>query len=259
MLASAPPDPSPPTVAPVEVWAIDGLLPGHAEVLQGRLTVSERDRAARLRCVDARTQHIVGRAMVRTLVGARLGLRPVEVPLAVDGDGRPLVDVPGAPDISVAHTAGMALVALHPRGRIGIDVERADRRVSSEVIRRCCTPAELRWLDRQDPAHRGGAFLRLWVRKEALAKADGRGLAVALHHLDARGPTPKVPGAAAGARWWVRDLPLEDGYLGAVTGPSHPASVRVRHRSLPGPLAGAGHTADGMCDPLDPFDHGEAA
>src|SRR5262249_17489492 len=67
----------------------------------------------------------------------------------------------------VAHTAAVALVAV-ARADVGVDVEPLDRDVSGwQLPAHALAPSEM-----------GADFLTTWVRKEALLKASGHGLAV---------------------------------------------------------------------------------
>jgi phosphopantetheinyl transferase len=75
-----------------------------------------------------------------------------------------------------------------------------------------CSARELAWVtDREDLSR---AVLRLWVRKEAVAKAEGGGIATALSGIDVLSPLV----SARGAQWLVHDLPdPAPGYLAAVS------------------------------------------
>ncbi len=90
--------------------------------------------------------------------------------------GGPVADPPVA--VSLSHGGGWIAVAAYVHGRVGVDVE-AGRDVAPALARRCCSTAELAWLERAADAQTlDERFLRLWTAKEAYLKAIGTGLGV---------------------------------------------------------------------------------
>ena len=137
----------------------------------------------------------------------RLGGRPVQR----SATGKPWVA--GGPHFNLSHSGQLALIAVCADAPVGVDLE-AHRvlRNPDGLARRMCSPRELAWARRQDDLHT--ALLRLWVRKEALAKAEGGGIATALSGLDV---LDLVVGFD-GADWFVHDLAdPAPGYLAAVS------------------------------------------
>lgn len=119
---------------------------------------------------------------------------------------------------SVAHSGDLALIAIAPGGRVGVDLERIRAGVDTEAVAGEFLPAaERRTLARAAPARRARAFFRIWSRHEALVKATGRGL---VFPADAR------PAGAGGL--WVRSLEVDPGYAAAVAGDGPRAQVRLR-------------------------------
>jgi 4'-phosphopantetheinyl transferase len=187
----------------VEVWQATLAQPPE---LVGRLTRmlsdDERERAARLASPD---RWIVSRAALRIVLAGRLATHPEDIELAVGPHGKP--EIAGSPvRFNLAHSGDLALIALTSDLEVGIDVERTSRR--STAVERSLTPAERASLDGDD---RHVELLRIWCRKEAMAKADGGGLGWAPEAFDTT-----APGDLS-----LSDLALDDGYVGAValTGP----------------------------------------
>ncbi len=120
--------------------------------------------------------------------------------------------VAGGPHFNLSHSRDLALIAVCPDAPVGVDLEapRALRNPTG-LARRMCSPREREFLAASaDPT---AALLRLWVRKEAVAKAEGGGIATAVSGIDVLGPQVSV----GGARFLVHDLaPPADGYLAAV-------------------------------------------
>jgi 4'-phosphopantetheinyl transferase len=179
----------------IEVWHVDLDRPAPSAVL----SAEERARAARFARPDQARRWAASRAALRTLLGAKLGVAPREVSFAHGPHGKPEVD--GGPRFNLSHAGAVALVALADGREVGIDVERTDRR--SHAILRALTEAEREALG-TTPGH--FELLRVWCRKEALAKATGGGLRWAPERFDTT-----VPGPYA-----VVDLDAAPGYVAAL-------------------------------------------
>jgi 4'-phosphopantetheinyl transferase len=179
----------------IEVWHVnlDAPAPG------GVLTAGEHARAARFARGDQARRWAASRAALRVLLGARLGVAPREVSFAHGPHGKP--EVGGDLAFNLSHAGAVALVALSHGRELGVDVERTDRR--SHAIVRALTEAERAVLG-DAPGHL--ELLRVWCRKEALAKATGGGLRWAPERFDTI-----APGAYA-----LTDLDAGTGYVAAL-------------------------------------------
>jgi 4'-phosphopantetheinyl transferase len=104
-------------------------------------------------------------------------------------------------DASISHSGGVLVVAVAQGAKIGVDVELApfDAFGSRALARRMCHPDELVPLTGMPEPQRRRALARLWTAKEAIVKADGRGLAI-----DLRGVVPPL-GASPSTR--ISDRP----------------------------------------------------
>jgi phosphopantetheinyl transferase len=184
------------------------------------------------RAIDDQRRSVVARAALLRLIAARTGVDPALVQLDHDAHGRPLV--PGsALHLSVAHSGDYVACAVSSR-RVGVDIERSDRaEADDDFASRVCSPAEREQLRELT----GPDLIRLWARKEAVAKALGLGLALPFDELDVSGDTPRIHGqAATGLR--VRDLVGgPDDYAVAITTQGRRCRVRARlvvgHRESP--------------------------
>lgn len=152
------------------------------------------------------------REAAQAVVAAALGRAPDELDLEKDGRGKPQVRAP-ATDLrfSVAHTLGLTLVAVGLGVDVGVDVERLDRRVTGWALwAQTLTTDEASRLP-LDRAARNATLLRHWVRREALLKAAGVGLAVEPRALElaADGRICALPAAlGAPGDWALEDVPV---------------------------------------------------
>ena len=159
------------------------------------LSHDERERAARLTRPEP---WIAARVALRTVLGERLGMAPSEVAFALGPHGKP--ELPGSPvRFNLAHSGDRALIAVSDV-EVGVDLERTAR--SSRAVERTLTEAERAALG----PDRHVELLRVWCRKEALAKAIGGGLGWAPEEFD----TTRPDGFA------LIDLELDEGFVGAL-------------------------------------------
>jgi 4'-phosphopantetheinyl transferase len=197
--------------------------PHPVEELIGHLTVDERERADRFRVEKPRHQFITTRGLLRLTLGKILGMAPEKAPIGYTGAGKPFLQgISDAPHFNVAHTDGLALIALAKR-TIGVDVERVRAIASLEgLVGRFFSSAEQECYHSLDPAKQLAGFFRAWTCKEALLKAVGSSVAyldlfdVELHpDRPAKLLATKHPGLA-GAEWHLAALDSADGYVAAV-------------------------------------------
>ncbi|MEU3523149.1 4'-phosphopantetheinyl transferase superfamily protein [Streptomyces sp. NPDC038707] len=157
-----------------------GVVAGTDEVLrhplagQHLLNEGERRRVALFHREGGRRDFVAAHVLVRLCAARLLGVAPAEVAFAQycptcrgTGHGRPhLTDRPDV-HLTLSHADGVVAAAAG-HVPVGIDVERRGRGRGTDVMRRVLTAAELDLVTAHpDPDH---AFLRQWVRKEALIK-----------------------------------------------------------------------------------------
>ena len=127
-----------------------------------------------------RPSFLLGCALLRMALGMRTGRAPRRVRLQLRRNRRPLHRSPdaGALGLSVSHAGGWVFAAVRHGAatglRVGLDIERANRRVSPALDRK------LPWA-RPDHAPQAASAaerqrIRGWTLVEAALKADGRGL-----------------------------------------------------------------------------------
>jgi 4'-phosphopantetheinyl transferase len=158
------------------------------------------ERASARRRVDG-ARWTVARAALRSVLGEALDQAPAALTFATGPHGKP--ELPGSPlRFNLSHSGDRALIALAHEVEVGVDVERTNRR--STAVERSLTEGERAGLP--DDADRHVELLRIWCRKEALAKAIGGGLGWAPEDFDTSAPAGHT----------LRDLEPGDGYVGAL-------------------------------------------
>jgi 4'-phosphopantetheinyl transferase len=166
----------------VHVWraSLDAPPPRVSAWLQALLSPDENERAARFFFERDRRRFIVGRGILRSLLGAYLGRRPGEIRFCYGPNGKPaLAEVKPGERVffNVAHSEDAALFAFARAGEIGVDIERVRPLPDWQAIAEASFgPDELIRLRRCPEAARREEFFRAWTRQEALLKATGVGL-----------------------------------------------------------------------------------
>jgi 4'-phosphopantetheinyl transferase len=229
----------------VQLWQVEltdaaSMIPTCATLL----TPEEQDRASRRRAGHVRDQFVLARASLRTLLGHALELDPLEVPIYESSHGKPETPAMNGRSVSynVAHSQGTILIALCRRGTVGVDVEHLDRATDiMEVAQFSFTPNEIAKLAAlEDPDQRKLAFYRCWTQKEAIIKADGRGLSLSLSTFDvpihsARSAPIRIAETPDDAEklYFVSEILLGDQAVGAIA----LESIRYRINMLTFPTA----------------------
>lgn len=168
----------------------------------------------------SRERFVASRLMLRYSAAAVLGTAPDLVDLAYQPGGRPYVRGCDQIDVSLSHTEDTMVVGITRRGRIGVDVERADRRLAhTGSERQACTPYEKGLLDAGGEDARNDTMVRLWTLKEAYSKALGQGLRFRFTEfgfaLDGAGPCLVRPDGTPvpGGEWQFGTFPAGPGYV----------------------------------------------
>jgi 4'-phosphopantetheinyl transferase len=172
----------------VQVWRLElsddaGLLPACTKYL----TIEEQARAERKRAGQVREQFTVARACLRILLGNAFGVGPHHVPIVENPYGKPEASVIGHRlSFNVTHSKGTILIALCKEGTVGVDAEHIDSSTDvMEIAQSTFSSKEFKIISSQTlPEARRLAFYRCWTQKEAVIKADGRGLSLSLSCFD---------------------------------------------------------------------------
>lgn len=178
--------------------------------------------------------------LLRLTLAGYLALPSPALCFGREARGRPFLDHPGAPDFNLSDTRGGTLIAVAGGGRVGVDLERADRRLPAlKLARRWFSAEEAAALAEIEPVARERAFLHLWTAKEAACKATGTGIYGRLADWrfaleageDATGPRPIAPlpeEAGAARQWHFHRLAPPGGFTAVVAC----RGVRTRPRCM---------------------------
>lgn len=200
-------------ITPGRLWWADLDQPAEvAERLIGLCTPVERARAGRLCRAGQRRDRLVGRGLLRTVLGAHLARPPEAVAIVLGGAGKPRMADGSSLGFSVSHSFRQVAVVVHPTRHVGIDVEFAGRALDVDLLTRTVlSPADRSRVEAAG-ADRRDEFLRVWTAREAALKAGGLGLGLRAG-----------PAVGPGARGSTTGGPM-----GAAPGPGGPSTNRIR-------------------------------
>jgi 4'-phosphopantetheinyl transferase len=119
------------------------------------------------------------RAALREIVSLYCNTAAAEVCFRLNAYGKPALD--GHADIyfNQSHSQDLSVVCVSTAAPVGIDVEQTRPLYDMESLaQQVFSPAEIAALNDLPVYHRKQLFYDIWTRKEAVLKADGRGLSV---------------------------------------------------------------------------------
>jgi 4'-phosphopantetheinyl transferase len=230
-------------VAYADEWGEPALTASARGVLESRETA----RAERFRSPQPRQLFLLSRILLRTTLSRYAKTVPGTWRFVVNDHGKPRIapeSGPTAPEFNLAHTAGIAVLAVAAGRDVGVDVENRSRRARvRQLIDRFFAPEEAAEMGKLPAADLHDRFFLTWTLKEAYIKALGRGLAQPLDsfafqltgerplQIDFCAAPPQDP-----HKWrFVVVEPRPDVIAAVCVAAEAPESLRLRcYRALPG-------------------------
>jgi 4'-phosphopantetheinyl transferase len=190
------------------------------------LDEGERARAARFVFERDRRRFTAAHAQLRELLGLLLGRSPESLRFQIGERGKPSID---GLQFNLSHSGDQALVAVHRRLPVGVDIEelRPDVEFRAIAVRSFSPREEAAVLG--EPELRP-AFYRVWTQKEAFIKVLGEGLAFPLDAFDVslrpEGGLDACRQRVEASQYWLRTLPCADGFAAALAVAGPPQTLR---------------------------------
>jgi 4'-phosphopantetheinyl transferase len=159
--------------------------PGHyRKWLLDFLSADEQERAERFKFDHIRGRFIVGRGVLRQILGSYLALRPEKLSFIYGANGKPDLEPTVRQNslrFNVSHSGDLMLVAVTQGREVGVDVEQHHVVENAEgIARRFFSPAEADEFCALPHDEQEAAFFNCWTRKEAYVKARGDSFAIML-------------------------------------------------------------------------------
>lgn len=233
------------TAPEAHVWTVP-LPPSVSESDLALLDDAERTRADRYRRAQDRASFVGGRAALRRVLAEHLGVGATTIVwgrtpcpgCGSDLHGPPRVVSPPMPAaFSFSRSGRRALVAVSASGPVGADIETVRPLDVLATAGQCLSPTEAAYVLGLAPGERLNAFHRAWVRKEAVTKAVGVGIAMDLRTVevgpDRLGTVSVRCGTGTGpSSWTVTDVGVGAGAVAALALPGDRRQPSIRLRSL---------------------------
>ena len=154
---------------------IDANL-SHLTKLYNLLTAEEKERADRFLQNHDRIRTIIGRGVLRILLGRFLSLEPSQINIMRDNNKKPCFEQAGFPKISfnISHSGKWIILSFNNFSN-GVDIEHVNASFDYQnLLQITCNEDEKIYI--KGSLKPVDSFFELWTRKEALLKATGKGL-----------------------------------------------------------------------------------
>lgn len=115
--------------------------------------------------------------LVLSELSRRTGIPVKRIRFVRGAHGKPYVKGGGV-EFSLSHTKGAVCVAFSENDEIGVDIERADRKVREGLFERALCDEE------RSVVHTSEEFIGVWVKKEAFLKRLGIGISKGLKSVN---------------------------------------------------------------------------
>lgn len=188
----------------------------HIPELYQTLKWDEKTRSASFLKDKDSHRFIVGRAMLRTLLGKYLNVEADKLSFGFGKNKKPLLinDWKSLFDFNISHSGEYVLIAISDNS-IGIDIEQYEYDFKlKQVMQLTFSDSEILYINKQDSPSR--IFYKLWTRKEALLKANSGGLSNMIKYIPCINEVIDYMPIISFENWRVNSFYLDE---------QHPASV----------------------------------
>jgi len=202
----------------IHLWwlDLDGLARSGRHIADN-LSPDERCRAERSSGGVNESRFALGRGSLREIISTYIGGHPSLVKFEYGPFGKPaLAGVRGADRLtfSTSYAGRLMVIAVAIGEEIGIDVESLKRHADiAPITDAVFSQDEIDLLGVMPQRKRETAMVRGWTAKEAVLKADGRGLVTSLKSIEVlNDPGESIGCSALRAAWSVSDVsvPVSD-------------------------------------------------
>jgi 4'-phosphopantetheinyl transferase len=206
------------------------------EQLTSFLSIDEKAKAASFRFNYLQVRYRVRRGILRRILASYTGIAPSELKLSCSATGKPSLMNAAELEFNTSDSEDLFACAVSEESQVEIDIERIRPIVELDSLAQTAlTLTEFAWLMRQHPDDRLRSFFGVWTKKEAILKADGRGLSVDLRSFEINpdGPFPaalRLRNAAerSDLPYWISPFTPSSGYIGALAVRASPLEFTIR-------------------------------
>ena len=179
------------------------MTPAFWEWCRQQLPIKIRDRIERKASREKIQTSLLGYLLLKESL-ERNGLHQAINMIKRSPEGRP--NIVQNFDFNISHSDQYAVCAFSKKYSLGIDIEKI-KPISLEFLQHFFNQDE--WTDMQKNENSQEQFYRLWTKKEAVVKADGRGLNIPLKEIIIR----NNQGFVERVKWFLQEIPLDQNYI----------------------------------------------
>ena len=187
----------------------------------------EHKRLQRFHFERHRHQFIIARGTLREIIGQYLEIEPAEANFDYGQNGKPFIisnSELSSIRFNISHSGDVVVYAFVLDTEIGIDIEKVCNIDDCMAIAKSFfSSTEIDDLQKVSRESLLEAFYSCWTRKEAYIKAKGQGLGIPLNQFSVSVRPDLSPALVStefapdeAAQWTLRDLPIIEGYIGAI-------------------------------------------
>jgi 4'-phosphopantetheinyl transferase len=133
--------------------------------------------------------------------------------------------IPGTIDFNIAHSEEYVLCAIGNHVRLGVDIEKI-RRIELNEFESCMSPHQ--WSVINDSPDRSRTFIAWWTWKEAVIKADRRGMSLSLPDIAISGTTATCDSKL----WFLHNLEIDREYSACLALDTNEANIHIEYHQL---------------------------
>lgn len=188
----------------------------YSKFLKSSLPQTEQERLASIKNECKKVKSAFGRALL--LHGLKnYGITNLD-DLKVTFNGKPYLKNSKNLHFNISHSGNMILCAISDKAPIGVDVEKIKPKILDH-FKSYFTVHEWQNITFNDNSIK--RFYDLWTRKEAMIKADGRGLSIELSSFSCLGNNGQIEGQ----NWYVQNFMIDKKYACAI---AHRSDILVQ-------------------------------
>ncbi len=201
----------------VTVWRGDiKALQTSCENWECLVSPSEFERAQRFKFAADKTRYLTSHAALRRLLQAYTDIPALDLVFQQTAHQKPYLAT--GPAFNLSHTNTHVLIAITAATPVGVDVEVCDPTFDGLALAtHYFTPSEIAQLKLYaSPTAACEMFYSLWTCKEALMKADGRGLSIPLSSFSVEIALDSAQAVSNQLPYKLRRFRVSETHLGAV-------------------------------------------
>ena len=223
----------------ITLWTIFRDSETEVEPYINCLSDAEKNRAGKFRFEKDRLMFILGRGILRQLLGRYTNMLPSEINFSYGEQGKPYLASPDAPYFNISHSGHILVMGFCQEHPLGVDVEeiKTDFDVSP-LAEQNFSVKEIEALLSLKKEEQNRGFYRCWTRKESFIKAKGAGLSfpldaftVSLDDDDNAEVLETKWNKKEKDAWQLSSFIPSDGYLAAIS--VQHKNVEIEHQNWP--------------------------